>query len=152
MKVSSKHEAEDLSHEVFLSAWQNLPRYESRGFPFSSWLYKLARNRVIDYYRLAKPNVDLERAESLVAEGISVEAVIDNALEFETVRSALRTLSEDQQDVLILKFLEDCSHSEIAVALGKTEGSVRVIQHRALQQLKKLLSTHDGRETHPYIA
>ena len=52
LKVSSREEAEDIVHDVFLSAWQNMPNYQHRGFPFSSWLYQISRNKIIDYYAL----------------------------------------------------------------------------------------------------
>ena len=57
LKVSNRAEAEDLSHEVFLSAWKNIPGYKDKGFPFSSWLYQIARNAVIDFYRTSKKNI-----------------------------------------------------------------------------------------------
>ena len=141
MKVSHRHEAEDLTHEVFVSAWQNIARYSHKGFPFSSWLYRLARNRVIDHYRVSKPHSDIE---NLSPEQISlnpmIESVIDDGFQFKLVRSAIQKLKPNQQDVLIMKFIEDLSHKEIAHALKKSEGAIRLIQHRAIQELKKILN------------
>ena len=77
MKVTHRQEAEDLTHEVFLSAWQNITRYKSRGFPFSSWLYQIARNRVIDHYRLRKPNVGLDSIESN-AELVKIQSSVES--------------------------------------------------------------------------
>jgi RNA polymerase sigma-70 factor (ECF subfamily) len=142
MKVTHREEAEDLSHEVFLSAWQNLTRYEAQGFPFGSWLYQIARNKVIDYYRVKKPNVSLEHFDAdLIKAEFTIEAKADTALTLEGVRGAMKQLTPDQQDVLLMKFMEDLSHRDIALIMGKSEGAVRLIQHRALQELKKTLRT-----------
>lgn len=135
-----KGEAEDLTHEVFLSAWKNIERFEFQGFPFSSWLYRIARNAVIDHYRTAKKNVSLDNVpEDIVAERPETGDKIDIAIAFKSVQVHLAKLEPVYQDVLIMKFVEDLSNQEIAKALEKTEGAVRVIQHRALKQLKKYM-------------
>lgn len=142
-KVSKKEEAEDLTHDVFLSAWQNLRGYKPQGFPFSSWLYQIARNKVIDFYRTKKVDT---RLDDLEEDALKVVAVADENLEklmdLETVQVLIKQLRPDQQDVLIMKFIEDLSHSEIAAVLGKSEGAVRLIQYRAIQSLKSLLNNH----------
>jgi len=145
MKVTVREEAEDILHEVFLSAWQNMPSYESRGLPFSSWLYRIARNRVIDHYRTKKTLLSLDNeetglSETLIAGTISSGELIDIKFNLERVRQALRKLSPDQQDVLILRFIEELTPAEIAKVLGKREGAIRIIQHRAVQNLKKILA------------
>ncbi|PIR88525.1 MAG: hypothetical protein COU09_01780 [Candidatus Harrisonbacteria bacterium CG10_big_fil_rev_8_21_14_0_10_44_23] len=141
LKVSLRHEAEDLAHEVFLSAWRNLPRFKSRGFPFSSWLYKIARNRVIDYYRTAKPKVDLEDIpQGLTQDDVDHEADLNLDFDLKRVKAAMQTLSPDQQDVLILRYVEDYSPKEISKILKKKEGTIRIIQHRAIKALKEKIS------------
>ncbi len=143
MKVTHREEAEDLTHEVFLSAWQNIGSFKPQGFPFSSWLYQIARNRVIDHYRLKKPQVELEAAEGkeeFVRGAAQIENRLEQELSLEKIKAALRRLSHDQQDVLLMRFMEDLSHQEIAAAFGKSEGAVRLIQHRAVKELKKLLN------------
>ncbi len=141
MKVNGREEAEDLTHEVFLSAWQNLYRYKSQGFPFSSWLYQIARNRVIDHYRVRKSHIAIETVDAeLVSVGSGLEERLDGDLNLQKVKGAIKTLSPDQQDVLIMKFVEDLSHAEIAAAMKKSEGAVRLIQHRAIQSLKRIIT------------
>ncbi len=142
MKVAHREEAEDLTHEVFLLAWQNLYRYQERGFPFSSWLYQIARNKVIDHYRLKKSNISLDEVHvDLVKVESRIEADLDHRFSIEQIRRALGELTHDQQDVLLMKFMEDLSHQEIAAALEKSEGAVRLIQHRALNELKRILGS-----------
>ncbi len=143
MKVTNRHEAEDLTHEVFLSAWQNLYRYRPQGFPFSSWLYQIARNRVIDHYRLRKNNVSIEGLDvDIVSAVSSVEHTLDDDLSLRHVRSAMQRLNHDQQDVVLMKFMQDLSHGEIAKIMGRSEGAVRLIQHRAISELKRLLNAN----------
>lgn len=142
MKVSRQEEAEDLTHEIFLTAWQNIPNYKFKGFPLSSWLYQIARNRVIDHYRLKKNNISLEQADpdaELMKASFSIEADLDADLQLEKVRVAIKKLTDDQQDVLLMRFMEELSHKEIALAINKSEGAVRLIQHRAINELKRVL-------------
>lgn len=141
VKVGSRAEAEDLTHDVFLSAWENLKGYKHQGFPFSSWLYQIARNRVIDHYRTRKAYTELDNVDEELLKVVCVaERELETALTMEKIRSALVRLSPDQQDVIIMKFVEDLSNEEIAEALGKTDGAIRLLQHRAIQNLKELLS------------
>lgn len=140
LKVGNRQEAEDLTHEVFVSAWENIRGYRMRGFPFSSWLYNIAHNRVIDYYRTHKAHRNIDDIDpNLFKLASSVEKDIDTALDFNRVRVAMAHLSDDQQDVLIMRFSDDLSHKEIAQAMQKTEGAVRLIQHRALEALREIL-------------
>lgn len=140
LKVGRKQDAEDITQQVFTSAWQNMKGYEHKGFPFSSWLYRIAGNAVIDYYRTAKANVSIDQVpEEYFSETTDTEQNIDTAINMTTVRVALTKLDHDQQSVLLMKFVEDLTNKEIAETLGKTEGAVRVIQHRALKQLKAKL-------------
>jgi len=143
---SRKADAEDLTHQVFLSAWQNIKNYKFQGFPFSSWLYRIAHNAVIDYYRGQKPKIDIsEVSENVFADSPDLEKSIDDTEEIKKVKIALAKLEPDQQSVLLMKFVNELSNQEISEALGKTEGAIRVIQHRGLKQLKKIMG--DNNET-----
>jgi RNA polymerase sigma-70 factor (ECF subfamily) len=139
-----KAQAEDICHEVFLSAWQNIKNFRFQGYPFSSWLYRIAGNAVIDFYRTKKTNLDIESVpEEVVAEEVSFGDAFDNRLDLERVQQCLKKLEPSYQDVLIMKFVEELSNKEIAVALEKSEGAIRVIQHRAIKQLKKYLEKNE---------
>jgi RNA polymerase sigma-70 factor, ECF subfamily len=138
LKVGNKADAEDITHQVFLRAWKTMPRYKDKGFPFSSWLYKIARNAVIDHYRTTKHHTDIETIpEDLHSENPNFNEKIDTNIQMNKVRTALSHLEGDQKTVLIMKFVNDLPNKEIARLVGKSEGAIRVIQHRALKQLKK---------------
>jgi RNA polymerase sigma-70 factor (ECF subfamily) len=144
LRTRQKEDAEDLTHQVFMNAWQNLGRYESRGFPFGSWLYRIATNAVIDHYRTARTHAPLEAIpEEVLSEPSGMGEAVDTAIDLHRVRVMLTKLESDQQNVLLMKFVDDMTNKEIAEALGKTEGAVRVIQHRAIKKLKELDQEHD---------
>lgn len=145
LRTHHKEDAEDLTHQIFVSAWQNLGRYESRGFPFSSWLYRIATNAVIDHYRTAKTHSPLETIpEEILAKPSEMGEAVDTAIDLHRVRVMLTKLEPEQQNVLLMKFVDDMSNKEVAEALGKSEGAVRVIQHRAIKKLREL-----NTEPHP---
>ena len=140
IKVSRREEAEDLTHQVFVNAWLNIKNYREMGFPLGSWLYQIARNQVIDYYRTRKKESSLEEMDSeYFAVRNDSEYAFDADLEMARVKGAVQKLKPEQQDIIILRFVEDLSPKEIAEVIGKSEGAVKLIQHRALNQLRKLL-------------
>lgn len=145
LKVGHKADAEDLTHQVFLSAWKNIPSYEHQGHPFSSWLYRIAHNAVIDHYRTARRHLDVDSiSEEVVAIAPEMGAAVDAAAEARVVQAALRMLDHDYQTVLTMRYVNELTTKEIAAALDKSEGAVRVMQHRALKQLKKQIDEQQG--------
>ncbi len=144
LKVAGREEAEDLTHQVFLSAWLGIPRYKHRGFPFSSWLYQIARNQVVDHYRARKEAVSLEGIDPEAFAERFDEADMDKSLEVERAIGMIRSLKQEYQDVLILRFVEDLSVKEVASMMGKSEGAIKLLQHRALRVLREKLG-----ESHP---
>lgn len=141
VKVGQREEAEDLTHQVFLNAWQNIKNYRSRGFPFSSWLYRIARNQVIDYYRARREAVSIDQVdpEYFVTPAVQHFA-IEKDIELEKIFQAVRRLEPVYQDVVVMRFVEDFSIKETAKAVGKSEGAVKLIQHRAIKKLRELIS------------
>jgi len=140
-KVSHREEAEDLCHQVFLNAWQNISGYKHKGFPFSAWLYSIARNRIIDYYRANREIVSIEKIDIAIEDAKNaVHKKIEHKLELEKIRETLKGLSQLEQDIIIMRFIEEMSLKEVAKALQKNELSVRVMQNRAIKKLKKLIS------------
>ena len=136
-RVNDPVEAEDLTETVFLKVWEALPTYRQAGLPWTAWLFRVATNTVIDYYRTHHPHQELE--EALPAEGLELVERVSLGEEQGEVRAALRQLPEDQRRLLWLRFVDGLSHAEVASLLGKTEGNVRVMQHRALNALARLL-------------
>jgi RNA polymerase sigma-70 factor (ECF subfamily) len=139
LKVGHREEAEDLTHQVFLKTWGSIDKYDFQGFPFSAWLYSVARNQVIDYYRTKKVNITLETVTELKIESPSFSGVMDDNADIEKVKKAIYQLNPQQQDVIILRFIEDLSLQEVASILNKTEMAVKLLQHRAVKNLKKIL-------------
>ena len=141
VKMGRREEAEDLTHQVFLSAWQSIRRYKNLGNPFSSWLYQIARNQIVDHYRSKKNDISLDDGDpelfipSAVTDPIDVSA----KLAVEKVFTAIRKLKPEHMDVIMLRFVEDVSLRDTAKALKKTEGAVKLMQHRAIKELRKIL-------------
>lgn len=143
IKTGRREEAEDLTHQVFLGAWQNIKTYKHKGFPFSSWLYKIARNQVIDYYRTKKPVFGIEELGEIAELGANtLEQKMDITVGMERVKNAILKLKQEQQDVIIMRFIEDMSPKEIALALEKPESTIRVLQHRAIKNIQKILDAN----------
>lgn len=139
LKVSSREEAEDLTHQVFLNAWLGVPKYKHRGHPLSSWLYQIARNQVVDYYRGRREAVSLEDVDPEAFAEKFAEGDLDKNFELDRATVAIRGLKQEYQDVLILRFVEDMSVKETASSMGKSEGAIKLLQHRALRVLREKL-------------
>ena len=139
LQIRHKSDAEDITQQVFLSAWQSVGRYRTRkNIPFSSWLYKIAKNAVIDHHRTKKEYIDIEMvAEKAFADTPELGKAIDDSSIFYIVKQSLNQLNNDEQGVLIMKFINELSNKEVGQILNKSEGAIRVIQHRALKKLKQ---------------
>ena len=145
-RVGSPVEAEDLTEQVFLKAWEAISRYDDRGLPFTAWLYRMAHNLVIDYYRTRRPDVALDEAQDRAAQD-DPAAETEANLEAAEVWAAIGDLNPEQQQVLVLRFIEGLGHDQVATILGKTEGATRVLQHRALAALARALERRQGGNT-----
>jgi RNA polymerase sigma-70 factor, ECF subfamily len=140
-RVEDQQTAEDITSQVFLKAWENLGRFQIGGTPFLAWLYTIAHNAVIDHYRTRKVTAALEDVRlSDPGHAEAVENGIDSAVEMHSIKNALQTLTDDQRQVLLLKFIDEMSNEEIAQHLGKREGAIRALQMRGLKALAKRLA------------
>lgn len=139
-RVEDQQTAEDITSQVFLKAWNNLDRFSFNRTPYLAWLYTIAHNAVIDHYRTRKVTTALDDVQlSQQDHAEAVENDIDLTAEMKLVKEALQMLTDDQQKVLTLKFIEGLSNHEIASHLGKREGAIRALQMRGLQALAKQL-------------
>jgi RNA polymerase sigma-70 factor (ECF subfamily) len=138
-RVQRPADAEDLTQLVFVKALEALPRYEARGIPFGGWLFRLARNAVIDFVRTRHEHADLDG----IGERPGAEAGPDRvALEREdiaAVTAALATLTDEQREAIALRFFAGLSAREAAEAMGIQEGTVRGLQFRAISALRRRL-------------
>ena len=149
-KVSSEEEAQDIAAEVFLKAWQYLldeKGREVRHLP--GLLYGIARNCVIDFYRSRATKETVPLTEALgdeIADERRTAEKVDAKLDVELLGRQLRDLKDEYREVLVMRYLDELSIGEIAQALDKTKGNVRVLVHRALGALKKHTHVETDRE------
>jgi len=147
LKVNSPEVAEDLTSETFLRGWMAFkernsdPKKQNHIDNPPAFLYQIARNLVIDYYR-EKGKFQIVPAQDyrIIDPRINLEERANLNSDFEEVRRALSNLKEDYQDVIIYRYLDDLSISEIAKILDKSEGTVRVTLHRALRALRTVMN------------
>lgn len=140
LRVGNQEGAEDLTQQVFLNALQSISAYKWRGAPFASWLFRIARNQVIDYQRKAS-KMQLTTLEiPITATGPEPEEIVGREMDIERVKDAMSSLTELQQEVVSLRFAGEFSIAESAKLIGKSEGAVKAAQHSALATLRKALS------------
>jgi RNA polymerase sigma-70 factor (ECF subfamily) len=140
-RVDGAETAEDLTEEVFVRAWEALPGYEITKYPFKSWLYRIAHNRVIDHRRKRRPAaIDDEVLQRIPGASTPPEQMVVDGQNAEALQEAVQQLAEEEQQVVILRFVEGLSHREVAEIIGKSEEASRVIQYRAIQRLQRVLS------------
>ena len=135
--VGNAAEAEDLTAQAFLQAWVAIERYQIRGAPFVSWVMRIAHNLGVSHLRSRKPGAELP--ETLVdqsREG-NPEDVLQRQADGDRIREAILQLRDEHRRVIILRFVQDMDYREVAEIVGKSVPAVRVIQHRALNALRK---------------
>ena len=138
-RVGHKEVAEDILSDTFVKAWQKIGSVSSPE-SLSGWFYQIARNNVIDYYRIKKDFLPLDEVVDFLVDAVNPVDTVNLSLEQAKTLEILKSLSVEQQVVIKYKFFEDLSNEEIAQILNKTEGAIRVIQHRAIIKLKELTS------------
>jgi RNA polymerase sigma-70 factor (ECF subfamily) len=154
-RVHRPSDAEDLTQLVFVKALEALPRYESRGIPFGGWLFRLARNTVIDHARTRHDHADLDSAVGHAGQEAGPDQVTVARQDMDEVAAALSALTDEQRDAIALRFFAGLSAREAAVVMGKQEGTVRGLQFRAIATLRRQLRIDEletaGHEEHASI-
>jgi RNA polymerase sigma-70 factor (ECF subfamily) len=139
-RVRSPEDAEDLTDQVFLKMIEALPAYDDRGLPFAAWIYRIARNLLVDRYRRSgRDPVALSEAIEARGAGSDPFEAAASTLDGEAVRVALRTLTEEQRQVVVLRFVEGWDVDEVAAAMGRKPGAIHALQHRAMSALQRAL-------------
>jgi RNA polymerase sigma-70 factor, ECF subfamily len=139
-RVSDAQLAEDLTADVFTRAISGLKSYQDEGHPFLAWLYRIAHARVVDTYRKqGRRPIESDVEE----ENIPIEQDMDHAMlkaqASELLRNAMQNLTDEQQQVLILRFIEDKRLEETALIMGKNANAIKALQHRAVRSLANRL-------------
>lgn len=142
VRVSNTQLAEDLAGDTFLKAWDHLPDYEERGVPFGAWLFRIARNTVIDHYRTQKETAPLEAAAK-EGSGLDVSEAVAQRLAEDEIVAAMEALTPAQREVLTLKFFTGLKTKTVAEILDKRPGAIRALQMRGLQALNNELGISD---------
>lgn len=143
-RVSNHADAEDITQEAFVKAWKAIDKYKKTGAPFVTWIITIAGNLVIDHYRRQK-KVEITDEIEKISEKDLGNQIPDPERQAEInfnksmIKEAVLKLSGDKQRVILMHFIDGLSYEEIAIALNKSEGAVRVIQYRALSDLRSMV-------------
>lgn len=139
-RTGNMEDARDLMQEVFIKAWKGLPRYNPTRTPFAGWLFTIAHNRVIDHYRTRKDCDYIEDESIIISMAGTPEKLAEQNFTQLEVRKAILKLPPEQQQVILMKFIEGFEYSEISSAVQKSETNIRVIVHRALKKMQQILA------------
>jgi RNA polymerase sigma-70 factor (ECF subfamily) len=141
MSVGSRHDAEDLTTQTFVKMLESIGRFRWRSVPFAAWLFRIAHNLAMDHFRAKRRwQPEEEIPESVHGEETSAEEQALDALGQASLLDLIQRLSPEQRQVLTLKFVFRFSNAEAAAILGKSEGAIKSLQHRALATLQKHVS------------
>jgi RNA polymerase sigma-70 factor (ECF subfamily) len=141
-KTSNVTDAEDITEEVFLRMLESINSFKWQGYPFSSWLFRIAHNLVVDHYRKKgrQKTTPLEDANSMVgASTYDMDRQLDVDLSMKDVYEAMDGLTKLQKEVLSLRFAAGLSVLETAESLGKKENAIKALQHAAVKKLRNIL-------------
>jgi RNA polymerase sigma-70 factor, ECF subfamily len=141
MSVGNRHDAEDLTNQTFVKMLESIDRFQWRKVPVSAWLFRIAHNLAMDHFRSRRRwQPEEEPPEPPGSEERSAEEEALHSIGRQSMLEMIEGLSQDQQQVLTLKFVFNFSNGEVATILGKTEGAIKSLQHRALGSLQRQLT------------
>ena len=142
MNVGNRHDAEDLTTQVFVKMLESIGKFRWRSAPFSAWLFRIAHNLAMDHFRASKRwQPEEEVPEPDPGEGSAAEQEALESIGRQSMLELIQKLSHEQQQVLTLKFVFNFSNADAATILDKSEGAIKSLQHRALASLQRQIAT-----------
>ncbi len=148
LRVRNQADAEDITQQVFLRALESIGSYRWRGTPFASWLFRIAHNLVVDYWKKKSRERTVAVAPEEIDEAASVSddpaALAELKFDMKQLSAACEQLSDGQREIISLRFAGGLSVAEAAKVMGKSEGAVKVLQHAALVKLRRILVPEAG--------
>ncbi len=139
LQMGDVQAAEDLASDVMLKMIESINKYHFRGLPFGAWVFRIARNRLIDLHRRRRRRGEVDLSETLSSALASPQALAERALERGQLQVALKHLTDEQRQVIVLKFIEGFDNRSVGKIMARSEGAVKSLQHRALGSLRRLL-------------
>ena len=142
-RVNAREEAEDLAEAVFLKAYEHIRNRSTRIVDVKPWLYRVARNTVIDHYRTRKNHVGLDGIVDKGTDDPPPEQLVQSAEQVGQMKNALQRLEPAYQEVLLLRFVNNLSYEETAAIMGTKADTLRVTQYRALKKLREIMNEEE---------
>ena len=141
LKIGDMTEAEDITQQVFLNALKSISSFKwKKGTPFSAWLYRIAHNQIVDYFRKKSKRATVPLDESLASGNDDPRLSLERDMDIEQLVAATRGLTKAQQEVISLRFTGELPIAQVAKIMGKSEGAIKALQHSAIVALRKALS------------
>ena len=140
LKIGDRNEAEDMTQQVFLNVIKAIPGYKSKGMPLSSWLYRIAHNQVVDYFRKKSKKQFVPLDERIESGDDDPLRETEKKMQVEELSQATKQLTKAQQEVISLRFAGELSIAEVAKMMGKSTGAVKALQHSAIVALRRVMA------------
>jgi RNA polymerase sigma-70 factor (ECF subfamily) len=138
-RVGNVQDAQDLTSQTFLAAWESIGAYGGRG-SFVAWLFGIARHKLHDHFRRQKSNLPLEAAEQAAHPGSPPDKVVGRQLQVEQLALALRSIAPERAEALAWRVFGGLSTAEVGQVMGKSEAAVRMLVHRGVRDLQERLA------------
>ena len=136
-KIGDRIEAEDMTQQVFLNAYQSFSSFKWKGTPVNAWFFRIAHNLIVDYLRRKEKRPAFPLSESLASSGDDPQAMAEHSLDVERLSLVTRQLTEAQREVISLRFGGGLAIAEVARIIGKSQGAVKALQHSAIIALRR---------------
>jgi len=141
LKIGDRTEAEDMTQQVFLQALKSISSYKWKGTPFSAWLYRIAHNQIVDYFRKKSRYATVDLDPRIQDRDPDPVTLAEKKMDAAELAEATRKLTRAQQEVIALRFSSDLPIAEVSRIMGKSEGAIKALQHSAIRALRKVMTT-----------